>query len=108
MSLFSSKHSDAMSIAREARDMAIISSTELRAHVAECSKSWERLNQTMTQNEASRRDDQSQWRESLGRRLDKQDTINRGNLVAVIMVLLSVLGSVFYFLMPHLGMFPAH
>lgn len=106
--VFSIRNGSAMALARDAKDNAIRAemaasalAVELRSHVLECAKSWERLDRNMARSAEERSVDFREWREDLGRRLDRQDRIQLNVLAGVAAILVSALG----FLIAHLNLF---
>jgi hypothetical protein len=105
----------AMALARQALDEAktaasavALLAVQMQSHMAECSKSSERVEKAL---EAFRRDSQD-WRRGLGERLDEQDEntaevkdavskLLRGGLISGLMIALSIIG----FLIAHLPIF---
>jgi hypothetical protein len=98
----------AMALAQDAKESAVrvellaaALSVELRSHVAECSRSWAQMDANFVRAERDRQADLREWRDSLGKRLDRQDKVQWSALVGVVVMLLSVLA---YF-MEHSGAF---
>jgi hypothetical protein len=87
--------------AREAEAKSEVTLVRLEAHMAECSKNWQRLDENLTRREETARTDQLEWRVTLGHRLDRQDRIQQTVAGALILMLLSIIS----FFVVHSGVF---